>query len=100
MNTFDYEEALFRIDSNLQELRDQKEMYIRFNKRNERNTLTARFELDELIAMYNISEHEMFRQIAELLEKYKEPIINSFIMVEKLLLKMGRADCPMGRLNL
>ena len=46
MNTFDYEESLFRIDSNLQELRDQKERYIQFNKRNEGNPLTARLELD------------------------------------------------------
>ena len=96
MNTFDYEESLFRIDSNLQELRDQKERYIQFNKRNEGNPLTARLELDELISTYSISDHEMFRQFAELLEKYKEPIINSFIMVEKAASKNGKSRLSNG----
>lgn len=83
MNTFDYEEALFKIDSNLQELRDQKELYVQFNKRNEGKPMSARYELEELISLYRLSTHEMFREFAELLDKYKEPIINSFIMVEK-----------------
>ena len=33
--------------------------------------------------MYNSSEHEIFRDFGALLEKYKDYIINSFIMVEK-----------------
>lgn len=64
--------------------------------------MTARFELDELIAMYNTSEHEMFRQFAELLEKYKEPIINSFIMVGKAASKKGKnrlSNGPIESLN-
>lgn len=96
MNTFDYEESLFRVDHNLQELRDQKELYVQFNKRNEGNPLSARLELDGLISMYSISEHEMFRQFAELLEKYKEPIINSFIMVEKTASKAGKSRLSNG----
>ena len=30
------------------------------------------------------SGHEMFREFSSLLEKYEDPIINSFIMVEKI----------------
>ena len=30
------------------------------------------------------SDHEIFREFAALLEKYQDPIINSFIMVEKI----------------
>ncbi|MBQ9140953.1 MAG: ISL3 family transposase [Lachnospiraceae bacterium] len=83
MNTFDYEDALFRIDPNLRDFRDLKEAYIQFNNRNAGFPIKAREELDELIPMYQASEHDIFREFGELLEKYKDYIINSFIMVEK-----------------
>lgn len=84
MNTYDYEDALFRLDPNLQEYRDLKELYVCFNSRNAGNPVAARSELNELIITYSKSKHEMFRNFASLLEKYNDPIINSFIMVEKL----------------
>ena len=96
MNTFDYEEALFRIDSNLQELRDLKELYVQFNQRNADKPLSARNELEELIYLYSNSSHEMFRQFSELLEKYKDPIINSFIMVEKVSSKKEKSRLSNG----
>lgn len=96
MNTYDYEEALFRIDSNLQELRDLKELYIQFNQRNADKPLSARNELEELIYLYSNSSHEMFRQFSELLEKYKDPIINSFIMVEKVSSKNEKSRLSNG----
>ena len=99
MNTFDYEEALFKIDSNLQELRDQKELYVQFNKRNEGKPMSARYELEELISLYRLSTHEMFREFAELLDKYKEPIINSFIMVEKASSKNGESRLSNGTIE-
>lgn len=37
MNTYDYEDALFRIDYRLKEFRDLKEIYIQFNNRNAGN---------------------------------------------------------------
>lgn len=83
MNTFDYEDALFRIDPKLREFRDLKEIYIQFNNRNAGFPIKAREELDELIPMYKSSEHEIFRDFGALLEKYEDYIINSFIMVEK-----------------
>ena len=96
MNTFDYEEALFKTDSNLQELRDQKELYVQFNKKNEGKPLSARCELEELISLYSLSNNEMFREFAELIEKYKEPIINSLIMVEKSNSKNGESRLSNG----
>ncbi len=83
MNTFDYEDALFRIDPKLQEFRDLKEIYIQFNNRNAGFPLKAKEELNELIPMYKSSGHEIFQNFGELLEKYQDFIINSFIMVEK-----------------
>jgi transposase len=84
MNTYDYEDALFRIDSNLKEFRDQKEAYIQFNARNSGKPVEARIELSKLILEYRKSRYEMFRDFASLLEKYEDPIVNSFIMVEKV----------------
>jgi transposase len=84
MNTYDYEDALFRIDPNLREFRDQKEAYIQFNSRNSGKPVEARTGLSKLILEYRKSRHEMFRDFASLLEKYEDPIVNSFIMVEKV----------------
>ena len=83
MNTFDYEDALFRIDPKLKDFRDLKETYLQFNTRNAGNPIKAREELSELIIMYQTCEHEIFRDFGDLLEKYEDYIINSFIMVEK-----------------
>ena len=84
MNTYDYEDALFRIDPDLKDYRDLKELYIQFNSTNSGKPLEARNELSGLIRKYRESKHEMFRDFASLLEKYEDPIINSFIMVERI----------------
>lgn len=83
MNTYDYEDALFRLDPKLRDFRDLKEKYIQFNNRNAGKPFGARKELDELIPIYQTSEYEIFRNFGDLLEKYQDYIINSFIMVEK-----------------
>ena len=84
MNTYDYENALFRIDPNLRDYRDLKEKYIQFNSRNSGNPLQAKTEFEELIREFKKSQFEIFRDFASLLEKFEDPIINSFIMVEKI----------------
>ena len=83
MNTYDYEDALFRIDPKLKDFRDLKEKYILFNSRNAGKPIEARTELDELIPEYLASEYEIFSEFGTLLVKYKDYIINSIIMVEK-----------------
>jgi len=47
INTYDYEDALFRINPKLKDFRDLKELYIQFNSRNARNPIEARKELDD-----------------------------------------------------
>ena len=83
MNTYDYEDALFMIDPNLRELRDLKEMYVRFNDRNAGKPMDARIELDQLIDKYLHCANPLFYDFANLLIRYHDYIINSFIMVEK-----------------
>lgn len=84
MNAFSYEDALFRMDPKLKEYRDLKEMYVLFNSRNAGKPVEAKKELSELIQFYMNSEHSMFHEFASLLEKYQDPIINSFVMVERV----------------
>ena len=52
MNTYDYEDALFRINPNLKDYRDLKELYIQFNSRNSGRPLEARNKLSGLIRKY------------------------------------------------
>lgn len=84
MNTYDYEDALFRMDSNLRDFRDLKEKYVQFNSRNGGKPIQARAEITALVQEFKESRHEIFRDFASLLEKYEDPIINSFIMVERI----------------
>lgn len=84
MNTYDYEDALFRIDPKLRNFRDLKELYIQFNQQNAGFPAKARAELEKLIIRYLSCGHEMFWEFASLLEKFRKPIITSFIMVEKI----------------
>lgn len=84
MNTFDYEQKFFDIHPDLPEIHQLKEEYIRFNERNAGNPEAASSELDQLITRYRNCSYEMFHTFARLLQKHREPIINSFIMVSKV----------------
>ena len=83
MNTYDYEDALFNIDPKLRKFRDLKEIYVRFNARNTGNPIAASRELPDIISHFRSSNHDIFKEFADLLERYQSPIINSFVMVEK-----------------
>lgn len=83
MNTYDYEYELFRISPRLQSLRDLKELYISFNERNAGHPMQAATELEDLIDFYFHCGDSIFVDFAQLLCKYKDPIINSFVVVEK-----------------
>ena len=82
MNTYDYERELFNIDSRLKELRDLKEKYVSFNARYAGQPMVAAEELDKLITFYCSCGETIFQSFADLLKRYREPIVNSFIMVE------------------
>ncbi len=83
MNTYDYEDALFRIDPRLKTLRELKEEYVRFNTRNAGLPTRAADDIEGIIDHYYLSGDALFVDFAQLLSKYKDPILNSFIMVEK-----------------
>lgn len=83
MNTYDYESLLFRIDPRLEVLRDLKEKYIVFNKEYAGDPMRAANVLEDLIDLYSHSGDSIFTDFARLLCRYKQPILNSFIMVQK-----------------
>lgn len=84
MNTYSYELKLFDINPRIRLLRDWKEEYVMFNERNAGNPERARIEIDELINKYIHSNDSIITDFGILLSKYKQPIINSFIMVERI----------------
>lgn len=83
MNTYSYEDCLFRYVPRLRTLRDLKEMYISFNTRNAGDPINAAKELDELILHYRNCNDSIFKDFAGTLYRYRNPIITSFVMVEK-----------------
>jgi transposase len=84
MRTADYEEHFFKIDPALKELHDLKERYIRFNTANAGKPQKAAFELNQLIEDYAHCEQDIFIRFSRLLKRYREPIINSFVLMERL----------------
>jgi len=84
MYVSDYERELFKLDPNLEKLRDLKEMYIRFNKKYSGDPVGARSGLDSIIKIYFNSGYQMFEEIASSLSEYKEAILNSFIMMDRM----------------
>lgn len=84
MNTYDYEYEFFKIKPCLEAFRDLKELYIDFNNRNAGNPIRANEEIDVIIDTYECCGYKIFEDFAELLKNKRQPIINSFIMVEKV----------------
>ena len=84
MSLYDYEHELFKIDGNLATFRDLKERYIEFNSKYVGNPEDARKGLEEIMILYKQSGFKIFEEIAVSLENYKEQIINSFIMIERV----------------
>ena len=84
MNTADYERKFFEIDPHLSILRDLKNKYVNFNNRNAGKPQKASVEIDELIEEFKNSQDEIFERFANLLVRYKQPIINSFILLERI----------------
>lgn len=56
---------------------------MRFNVRNAGHPLQASEEIEDLIDLYFHCGDGIFVDFAELLCRFKQPIINSFVMVEK-----------------
>jgi|GEM_PF-3049295 len=84
MRTSDYEDRFFRVDPALRELRDLKERYVRFNTVNAGKPRKAAVELDKLIEFYAHCGQDIFVRFSKLLKRHREPIINSFVLIERL----------------
>ena len=84
MNTAEYERKFFEIDPRLPILRDLRNKYSRFNTRNDGKPQKAAIEIDALIEEYKNSNDEIFERFARLLKRYRQPIINSFILLERI----------------
>jgi transposase len=84
MKTIDYEDELFKIDPVFKQLRDLKELYIRFNDRYVGDPKGARAGLQAVIQHYRNSDQRIFyKYIADTLVQYFDCIVNSFIVIEK-----------------
>ena len=84
MNTAEYERRFFDVDPRLKRLRYLKNLYTDFNSRNSGKPQKASLELDQLIEEYRTSGDEIFERFSRLLKRYRQPIINSFILFERL----------------
>ena len=83
MNTYAYELKLLDINPRIRLLRDWKEEYVTFNERNAGNPERAKVELEELIDRYLNSNDSIITDFGLLLSRFKQQIINSFIMLER-----------------
>ena len=78
------EDMLFDIDPNLRTIRNLKERYIRFNKIYGNRAKESRKELQSLISVYRGCPYPLFHEVADTLSYFFESIVNSFIMVERM----------------
>lgn len=96
MNTAEYERRFFDIDPRLSRLRTLSDMYTSFNKRNAGKPQKAADELNLLIEEYKNSGDDIFESFARLLKKYRGPIVNSFILLERI---GANGDAVVSRLS-
>lgn len=96
MNTAEYERRFFAIDPRLPLLRELKDKYVRFNRRNAGKPQKAASEIDILIEEYMNSDDEIFERFARLLKRYRQPIINSFVLLERI---GSNGDAVVSRLS-
>lgn len=82
MDIYEKEAKLFDLAPELRDMRELKELYIRFNKAKFDEFSDVEHALSKLITLYKTSEYEMFRSFAELLEANFAEIVTSFITVE------------------
>lgn len=84
MTTYDYMEWVMDLDNNFRELHKLKELYVAFNKRYAGKPKEAQSAFSEIVEVYSKSRFRMFREIAKTLHRFSEPILNSFIMIDKI----------------
>lgn len=78
MDTLSWEREFLALDDNFKTIRDLKDLYEDFNESFVNDLDGASARLDELIEIYSQSSIYIFREFAELLKSYHDPIVNSF----------------------
>ena len=69
------------LDPHFEEIRDLKEMYVKFNKEHVNDPEGALKSLNELIGIYEKNHLVMFREIASTLKEHAQEIANSFLYI-------------------
>ena len=80
-NPREKEKELFSLDPNFEEIRNMKERYVEFNKRNINDIEGAEKELREIIEEYESSHLGMYREIAKTLKSHIPEIAKSFTYI-------------------
>lgn len=99
MDIYDYEDKFFSIDPNLSDFKKLKNIYIEFNNSYLNDLDGARNRLNEIIEIYESSNHRIFIDIAKTLKQYKESIINSFITIQVDGKKKRLSNGPIESIN-
>lgn len=84
MRVSDYERELFKLDPHLEELRDLKEKYIKFNQMYLDMPDKAGWALDALIQEYRHSGLPIFEEFASTLTQHRDAILNSFTTLQRI----------------
>ncbi len=103
MDSYRIEAKFLSLHPDLPRIRDLKEKYVSFNCRYAGHPIEAAAELDDLIELYSDSNIEIFRDFSNTLKNYRQEILNSFIIEERIIngeVKMSRlSNGPMESLN-
>ena len=84
MTLTEYQQRIYAIDPAFKKMQSLKDEYIKFNDRCSGNPKQARKELPLLIEKYKNSGFREFEEAAYTLEEFFDPIINSFIMIQRI----------------
>lgn len=84
LDTYQLEQMFMSLDKNFIKIRDLKEIYIQFNRTVFDDMGLLIHEFDKIVVLYQQCELKMFREFAELLERYKPEILASFTYVSVL----------------
>ena len=96
ISPYKIEDMFLSIHKDFPAIRDLKEEFVSFNKRNAGKPQKAAAEIEELITEYANCGDEIFERFSRLLKKYKQPIINSFVLLERT---CGNGDEVISRLS-
>ena len=80
-NPASVEKAFMVLDPYFVEIRDLKEMYVKFNKEHVNDPAGALESLYKIIAVYEKNHLSMYREIASTLKEHAQKIANSFLYI-------------------